>query len=102
MYALADRYFIGMLDLIKTSGWRPRAMAMSIAPIHPDFYRQAGPIAEGIFGPSQWEPDERIPFPGTTTFIQDFQSAYQNCPDTTPGRNRPGGGHFQHHGGGPG
>jgi branched-chain amino acid transport system substrate-binding protein len=69
-----------LLELIKAAGWRPKALAMTIAPIHPDFYRRAGPIAEGIFGPSQWEPDERIPFPGTTTFIQDFQSTYHRLP----------------------
>jgi branched-chain amino acid transport system substrate-binding protein len=53
---------------------------MSIASIHPDFYRKAGPIAERIFGPSQWEPDERIPYPGTTQFIQAFQTAYRKMP----------------------
>ena len=80
MYALADRYFIGMLELMQAAGWRPKAMGITIAPIHPDFFRNAGPIAEGIFGPSQWEPDERIPFPGTTKFIGDFQAACNKLP----------------------
>jgi branched-chain amino acid transport system substrate-binding protein len=53
---------------------------MTIAPTHPDFYRNAGPIAEGIFGPSQWVADERMPFPGTTQFIQDFETAYKRRP----------------------
>ncbi|WP_319405032.1 amino acid ABC transporter substrate-binding protein [uncultured Desulfosarcina sp.] len=69
-----------MLELMQAAGWRPRAIGMTIAPIHPDFYLKAGPIAEGIFGPSQWEPDERIPFPGTTKFIRDFQAAYHKLP----------------------
>jgi branched-chain amino acid transport system substrate-binding protein len=69
-----------ILELMKNSDWRPKALGMTIAPIHPDFYRNAGPIAEGIFGPSQWEPDERIPFPGTTNFIHDFQTAYGKLP----------------------
>ena len=69
-----------MLALMTSSGWRPRALGITIAPIHPDFHRQAGPIAEGIFGPSQWEPDERIPFPGTNDFIHDFNAAYQKLP----------------------
>jgi branched-chain amino acid transport system substrate-binding protein len=69
-----------MLALMQVADWRPKAMGMTIAPIHPDFYRKAGPIAEGIFGPSQWEPDERIPFPGTTKFIHDFQAAYHKLP----------------------
>ncbi len=69
-----------MLELMQAAGWRPRAMGITIAPIHPDFFRKAGPMAEGIFGPSQWEPDERIPFPGTTSFIRDFQAAYNVLP----------------------
>ena len=69
-----------LLELMEKADWRPKALGMTIAPIHPDFYRNAGPIAEGIFGPSQWEPDERIPFPGTTKFIRDFQAAYRKMP----------------------
>ncbi len=69
-----------MLELMQAAGWRPKAMGITIAPTHPDFHRNAGPIAEGIFGPSQWEPDERIPFPGTTNFIRDFQAAYNKLP----------------------
>ena len=68
------------LELMQAVGWRPQAIGITIAPIHPDFFRKAGPIAEGIFGPSQWEPDERIPFPGTTKFIGDFQAAYNKLP----------------------
>jgi branched-chain amino acid transport system substrate-binding protein len=69
-----------LLGLMGKQDWRPRALGMTIAPIHPDFQRNVGPIAEGIFGPSQWEPDERIPYPGTSTFIRDFQAAYQKLP----------------------
>ena len=69
-----------ILALMQAADWRPKATGMTIAPIHPDFFRNAGPIAEGIFGPSQWEPDERIPFPGTTKFIRDFQAAYHKLP----------------------
>jgi branched-chain amino acid transport system substrate-binding protein len=68
------------LELLEKSAWRPKALGMTITPMLPDFYSQAGPIAEGIFGSSQWEPDERIPFPGTTKFIRDFQTAYQKPP----------------------
>lgn len=69
-----------MLAWMQQENWRPAALGMTIAPIHPAFYRHAGPIAEGIFGPSQWEPDERIPFPGTTKFVRDFQQAYDRLP----------------------
>jgi len=60
------------IDLMKKADFRPAAMAFTIAPVSPDFYQRIGPFAEGIFGPSQWEPDERIPFPGTRQFIEDF------------------------------
>lgn len=69
-----------LLALMDAARWRPQALGMTIAPIHPDFYRKAGPIAEGILGPSQWEPDERIPFPGTSRFIADFQGAFKKLP----------------------
>ena len=80
-----------LLRLMKEKNYRPRAIGLSIAPALPDFAEKAGPIAEGIFGPSQWEPDERIPFPGTRKFIRDFEafsgqlpsyhagSAYASC-----------------------
>jgi branched-chain amino acid transport system substrate-binding protein len=61
-----------VLKLLDASRYRPRGLGMTIAPIHPEFLKKAGPIGEGVFGPSQWEPDERIPFPGTKKFIADF------------------------------
>ena len=63
-----------LLDLMKASGYRPKVLALTIAPIHPDFYKNAGSMSERVFGPSQWEPDERIPFPGTKRFVNDFEA----------------------------
>ena len=65
------------LNLIKKAKYQSKALGISILPTNPDFYKKAGYIAEGVFGPSQWEPDERIPFPGTQEFIDKF-SAYAN------------------------
>ncbi len=62
------------IDLMKYSAYRPNALTFTIAPALPDFYEKTGGFGEGIFGPSQWEPDERIPFPGTAQFISDFQA----------------------------
>jgi branched-chain amino acid transport system substrate-binding protein len=79
------------LDYLKRSGFKPKALGMTIVPTYPDFYERVGTFAEGVFGVSQWEPDERIPFPGTAIFIEDFQrfsnrepsyhagSAYASC-----------------------
>lgn len=60
--------------------YRPAALAVTIAPVHPSFYATLGPYAEGIFGPSQWEPDERIPFPGTAEFVRAFVEHYGIAP----------------------
>ncbi len=62
------------IELMKKANYRPKTLSFTIVPVHPDFAKNAGPFAEGVFGPSQWEPDERIPFPGTKKFINDFKS----------------------------
>ena len=61
-----------MLRLMREMAYRPTVLAMPIAPVHPDFEKKVGPIANHVFAPSQWEPDERIPFPGTRRFIDAF------------------------------
>ncbi len=63
-----------LLKLLKKTGYRPRVLAMTIGPVLPDFVRRAGAQAEGVFAPSQWEPDTRLPFPGSKEFIKEFQS----------------------------
>ena len=61
-----------ILDLMRQLDYQPRVLGMTIAPIHPDFAKNAGPLADRVFGPSQWEPNERIPFPGTKEFVNAF------------------------------
>jgi branched-chain amino acid transport system substrate-binding protein len=80
-----------LLARLESSGLRPAAVAVTIIPVHPDFLLKAGTSGDGVFGPSQWEPMERIPFPGTREFIRDFTaysgkapsyhagSAYSSC-----------------------
>lgn len=62
--------FLRQLNL---HNYRPPIIGMTIAPGHPDFQKNVGEIADKIFSPTQWEPDERIPFPGTKKFIGEFQ-----------------------------
>jgi len=66
-----------LIHHLKIQDFKPAVTAMTIAPNHPDFYKNVGKFANGIFAPSQWEPDERIPFPGTRRFIAEFK-AYTN------------------------
>ena len=68
----ADAYLL--LNLMEQAKYRPKVVGITIAPSYPDFHKAAGNMAEGVFGPSQWEPDERIPFPGTKNFITDYKS----------------------------
>ncbi|MFO7849338.1 MAG: amino acid ABC transporter substrate-binding protein [Spirochaetia bacterium] len=87
-----------VLELLGQSDYNPEAIGMTITPVEPDFYEQAAEIesdgaslAEGIFAPTQWEPNERVPFPGTVRFIDAFEdhtsqeptyhaaSAYSSC-----------------------
>lgn len=68
------------LDLLDQNGFRPPVLCMTIAPVMPDFGKRAGRMAENVFGPSQWEPDERIPFPGTEKFINAFVNRYHEKP----------------------
>lgn len=59
---------------------RPKALCMAITLTYPDFGRRAGNLAEGVFGPSQWEPVSRMPFPGSREFIAKFQAATGQLP----------------------
>ncbi len=61
-----------LLSLMDETGYRPRALAMSITPALPDFAKRTGELSERVFGPSQWEADARLPFPGTVQFIKAF------------------------------
>ena len=69
-----------LLGLLEQSGLRPPVICMTIAPVMPEFRERAGRMAENVFGPSQWEPDERIPFPGTEAFIKAFVDRYHEKP----------------------
>ena len=69
-----------LLSIMKKINYHPKALGLTIAPALPDFYKHAGTMSEGVFGPSQWEPDERIPFPGTKKFIVNFKALTNKLP----------------------
>ncbi len=62
-----------LLSEMKKNEYQPLVLGMTIAPIHPDFWENADGMAKRVFGPSQWEPSERIPFPGTKEFVNKFK-----------------------------
>ena len=69
-----------LIRLLKEMRYRPDVLAMPIAPVHPDFQKKVGAMANHIFAPSQWEPDERIPFPGTRRFVEEFKKFAGHLP----------------------
>ena len=69
------------IDLMKKENYHPMALAFTIVPASPDFYKRTAPFGEGIFGPSQWEPDASLPFPGTLAFIRNFKKFTGKMPD---------------------
>ena len=69
-----------LLRVLDENKYKPKALGLTIAPIHPDFQMKAGSIADHVFGSSQWEPDERIPFPGTKRFISAFKKFTGHMP----------------------
>ncbi len=60
------------LNALKESVYQPRILTCIVTPTFPDFYERAGQMAEGVFAPSLWEPDERMPFPDSADFIKEF------------------------------
>lgn len=69
-----------LLQALSGARVQPAAVCMTIAPIHPMFAVKAGDMAEGVFAPSQWEPEERIPYPGTREFITAFRGLTRDPP----------------------
>lgn len=69
-----------LIRLLGEMRYKPTVLAMPIAPAHPNFHNKVGDMANPIFGPSQWEPIKRIPFPGTQRFIDGFTAFAGHLP----------------------
>jgi branched-chain amino acid transport system substrate-binding protein len=69
-----------MLRLLEEMPYRPAVLAMPIVPSYPDFQEKVGAIASRVMGPSQWEPEERIPFPGRKEFVAAFSTYTGHMP----------------------
>ncbi len=67
-------------NALDRAGLKRVAFAGSVGPSMKEFRDTLGPLAEGAFGASQWEPDERIPYPGSRSFIRAFRKAYGEDP----------------------
>ena len=63
-----------LIRLLEKAKFKPKVLAMPIVPAYPNFPKKVGPYANYILGPSQWEPIDRIPFPGTRSFMEGFKT----------------------------
>ncbi|MEW5774486.1 MAG: amino acid ABC transporter substrate-binding protein [Thermodesulfobacteriota bacterium] len=63
---------------VQAVGWRPRAFFATVGPSLEAYGKELGPLAEGGFGSSHWEPD--LPYPGTAEFTREFTLQYGHPP----------------------
>jgi branched-chain amino acid transport system substrate-binding protein len=68
------------IQTLQQHRYRPPVLFLSITSIHPDFHRKVGAFADGIFGPSHWEPIESIPYPGAKQFVSKFKALTGRLP----------------------
>ena len=61
---------------LEQTGFKPKAFAGSVGPAMGAFREALGNLSEGAFGPTQWEPDARIPYPGSRVFIEHFRQRF--------------------------
>ena len=61
-------------------GWEPAAYYATVGPVLQDYSDRLGPLAEGTFSSSQWEPNPDLAYPGSGQFLKDFTAAYSMAP----------------------
>jgi len=71
---------IGIRKALDRANLKNFVFAGSVGPAMQDYLKALGPLSEWDFGASQWEPDERIPYPGSRTFLQSYRKAYGEDP----------------------
>jgi branched-chain amino acid transport system substrate-binding protein len=65
---------IALADALRSAGARPQVLALTIAPTSPTFVTALGQAAEGILGPTFWEPG--IDTPGNAAFEAAYAAAW--------------------------
>lgn len=61
-------------------GWQPTAFFATVGPALPKWKDEMGPLAEGAFATSIWEPHEKVDFPRSLEFADAFRERYKIAP----------------------
>jgi branched-chain amino acid transport system substrate-binding protein len=65
---------------MKELGVYVKILAQTVGPSLPDFGQALGPLAENVYGATQWEPIPTMGFPGVADFIEAFEKSYGYLP----------------------
>ncbi|MDF1534886.1 MAG: amino acid ABC transporter substrate-binding protein [bacterium] len=67
-------------EALSRAGWQPAAYYATVGPVLQEYADRLGPLAEGTFSSSQWEPDPDLDFPGSRQFLEEFTATYSTAP----------------------
>jgi branched-chain amino acid transport system substrate-binding protein len=63
----------GAMDAV---GWTPKAFFATVGPALPEWDAAMGPLGEGAFATSIWEPHESVTYPRSREFAASFRKSY--------------------------
>ncbi len=62
------------LSQAREKGLTPKIFAFTVGPTMPEFSKDLGPVANGVMGPSPWEPT--LDFPGVKGFVERYEKKH--------------------------
>lgn len=71
---------VNMRQALINTNWYPKAYWASVGPVFQAYYDHFGKTAEDTFSSTQWIYNEKLPFPGSKKFYNDFLAAYGQEP----------------------
>lgn len=82
---------VAFLRQAKEHGLNAKILAFTVGPIHVDFWKKLGSIAEGVMAPAPWVPT--LDFPGVKSFVEKYEKRHGYKPGAHAGIGY-GGGHI--------
>lgn len=71
---------INMRQAMVNIKWRPKAYWASVGPVFQSYYDHFGTAARHTFSSTQWTYYDKLPFPGSKQFYDNFKAAYDAEP----------------------